>query len=48
MKEAVSWKKDPHKAMCWGCAEENKGIKTKAKKVGSKAMWRKLKSHLLN
>ena len=42
MKEAVLWRKDAHKAMCWNIAEVNKrrykSMKNKAKKAVSKAM----------
>ena len=42
VKEAVSRKKDPHKAMCWNSTAENKrrykSMKNKAKKAVSKAM----------
>ena len=41
VKEAVSRKKDAHKAMCWNSTEENnrryKSIKNKANKAVSKA-----------
>ena len=55
MKEAVSRKKDAHKAMCQNSTEENKrrykSLKNKAKKAVSKAMTEKTEkvlSELLN
>ena len=42
MKEAISWKKDSHKAMCQDNTEDNnrryESIKNKANKAVSKAM----------
>ena len=39
VKEAISWKKDAHKAMCQNCTEVNKsrykGMKNNAKKAVS-------------
>ena len=51
MKEAVSRKKDAHKAMCRNSTEKNKrryeSMKKKEKKAVSEAMREKLKRHLL-